>query len=338
MAVKTPMDPAAMKQPPVSLVIPVRDEETTLGRLLASIKAQTLPADEVIFVDGGSTDKTVELLRKASLGNTAVRVIEAGPASPGKGRNIGISAASNEWVALTDAGIRLDPRWLEELVKVVCGDPDVDVVYGHYEPVVDSFFERNAALVYVPPAQPRNGGRMRGPFIASSLLRRSVWQAVGGFPDLRAAEDLIFMERVENSAFKIGWAPAACVWWQLRPTLLTTFRRFVLYSRHNVLAGRQRYWHYGVARQYVVALIFVLLALTMGVWPLLLVIPFGLLLRVFRSIWRQRHSLTIGAMLNPLRWAHVLVITFAIDLATFIGWIQARRESAGSVPINSHAD
>ena len=332
------MDLAAKTPPSVSLVIPVRDEEATLDRLLASIDAQTHPADEVVFVDGGSTDNTIALLRKATLTRTAIRVIEAGPASPGKGRNIGISAASNEWVALTDAGIRLEPRWLEELVKVVRQDPDVDMVYGHYEPVVDSFFERNAALVYVPPTQPKNGGMMRGPFIASSLLRRSVWQAVGGFPDLRAAEDLIFMERIERQGFKIGWAPDACVWWQLRPTLLTTFQRFVLYSRHNVLAGRQRYWHYGIARQYVVALLVVLLALVTRAWWLLLAIPIGLLLRVFRSIWRQRELLTIGAVLNPFRWAQVLIITLAIDLATFVGWIQAKRESGGQVPVNSHAD
>ena len=309
-----------------------------MDRLLSSIAAQTRPPDEVVFVDGGSKDQTVERLRNASLGKTSIRVIEAGPASPGKGRNIGISAATNEWVALTDAGIKLDPRWLEELLKIVQRDPGVDMVYGHYEPVVDSFFERNAALVYVPPKQSRDGGRMRGPFIASSLLRRSVWQAVGGFPDLRAAEDLIFMEHVEKRGYKIGWAPAACVWWQLRPTLLSTFQRFVLYSRHNVLAGRQRYWHYGIARQYVVALIFALLALITGVWWLLLAIPVGLLLRVFRSIWRQRESLTIGTMLNPLRWAHVLIITGAIDLATFIGWIQAKREAGGHVPVDSHAE
>ena len=321
-----------MTLPSVSLVIPVKDEEGTVDALLASIGAQTQPVDEVVFVDSGSSDRTVALLRNASLGNTPIRVIESGAGSPGKGRNIGIAAATNQWVALTDAGIKLDPRWLEELMEVVLHNPDVDVVYGNYEPVVDTFFERNAALVYVPAKQERAGAQMRGPSIASCLLRRDVWQAVGGFPDLRAAEDLMFMEQVERRPFKIGWAPRATVWWQLRPSLLSTFRRFVLYSRHNVLAGRQKYWHYGIARQYVLALIVALAALGSGIWWLLLAIPLGLLLRVFKSIWSRRDSLSVWGLINPLRLIHVMIITLAIDLATFVGWIQAYLPAAARAP------
>lgn len=321
-----------MTLPSVSLVIPVKDEETTVDSLLASIGAQTQPVDEVVFVDSGSSDRTVALLRNASLGNTPIRVIESGPGSPGKGRNIGISAATNQWIALTDAGIKLDPRWVEELMEVVLRNPDVDVVYGNYEPVVDTFFERNAALVYVPAKQDRAGAKMRGPSIASCLMRREVWESVGGFPDLRAAEDLMFMEQVERHPFKIGWAPRATVWWQLRPSLLSTFRKFVLYSRHNVLAGRQKYWHYGIARQYVLALIVALVAIVSNIWWLWLAIPLGLLLRLFKSIWSRRESLSVWGLINPLRWVHVLIITLAIDLATFVGWIQAYLPAASRAP------
>ncbi|HKO45952.1 MAG TPA: glycosyltransferase [Pyrinomonadaceae bacterium] len=327
-----------MTVPPVSLVIPVKDEEASVDALLASIGAQTQAVDEVIFVDSASSDRTVALLRNASLGTTPIRVIESGPGSPGKGRNIGISAATNQWVALTDAGIKLDPRWVEELLEVVRRNPELDVVYGNYEPVVDTFFERNAALVYVPAKQERAGEKMRGPSIASCLLRREVWQAVGGFPDLRAAEDLMFMEQVERHPFKIGWAPRATVWWQLRPSLLSTFRRFVLYSRHNVLAGRQKYWHYGIARQYILALIVTLVALVSGIWWLLLAIPLGMLLRVFKGIWSRRETLSGLGLINPLRWVHVLIITLAIDLATFVGWIQAYLPAASRTPIKSQAD
>ena len=54
---------------------------------------------------------------------------------------------------------------------------------------------------------------------------------------------------IAERGFRIGWAPKAMVHWQLRPNLKETFRKFVLYSKHNVLAGRQRYWHYGIVRQ-----------------------------------------------------------------------------------------
>lgn len=306
----------------VSLIIPVRDEAATVQTLLDSIASQTRQPDEVIFVDGGSVDDTVERLRAASQGDARIRVIEAGAATPGRGRNIGIEAARHEWVALTDAGIRLEPLWLEHLVEVAMRDPSAGVVYGNYEPVVNSFFERCAALSYPPPKQERPGGRMRGPSTASMMLRREVWESVGGFPDLRAAEDLIFMERIRKRGCKEGWSPQATARWQLQPNLRSTFRKFVLYSRHNVWAGRQWDWHYGVARQYIMALPFVLLALAHSLWWL--VVPLLIqLARVAKSIWNRREGRGLLWLLNPAQLAGVAVILLSIDAATFIGWAQA---------------
>ncbi|MBK7706931.1 MAG: hypothetical protein IPJ30_14500 [Acidobacteria bacterium] len=50
-------------------------------------------------------------------GNDSMKLIRTDGATPGKGRNIGIAASRNEWVALTDAGIRLEASWLEELSR-----------------------------------------------------------------------------------------------------------------------------------------------------------------------------------------------------------------------------
>jgi glycosyltransferase involved in cell wall biosynthesis len=306
----------------VSLVVPLRDEERSVAELIRSLVAQTRPPDEVVLVDGGSTDATMELAREITKGDPRFRIIEAGPATPGRGRNVGIEAATHEWIALTDAGIRLEPDWLERLVEVANRDPQVDVVYGNYEPVLGSWFERCAALVYVPPKQCRPGGRMRGPSIASALLRRSVWSQVGGFPDLRAAEDLIFMEKIDPMGFKIGWAPQATVHWRIQPSLSRTFRKFVLYSKHNVWADRQRYWHYGVARQYLMVLPFLALAVLINAWWLCVPIAW-LLLRVARNIFVRREEHGLIWMLNPLRFAGVAGILLTIDLATFVGWAQA---------------
>lgn len=306
----------------VSLVVPVRDEAATIEALLDSIAAQTRQPDELVFVDGGSVDDTLARLRAASRQNTRIRIIEAGEASPGRGRNIGIEAARHEWVALTDAGIRLEPTWLERLTEVAALDSSVAVVYGNYEPVVTSFFERCAALSYPPPKQERPGGRMRGPSTASMLVRRSVWEAVGGFPDLRAAEDLIFMERIRERGFKEGWSPQASVRWQLQPDMARTFRKFVLYSRHNVWAGRQWDWHYGVARKYILALPFIVLALAHSLWWL--VVPLLITMaRVAKSIWNRREGRGLLWLLNPAQFMGVAAILLTIDAATFIGWAQA---------------
>jgi cellulose synthase/poly-beta-1,6-N-acetylglucosamine synthase-like glycosyltransferase len=306
----------------VSLVIPVRNEEGSLAALLESIRRQTRAPDGVVLVDGGSTDRTVALARELTAGDPRFRVIEAGPATPGRGRNIGIAAAYHEWIALTDAGIRLEATWLEHLLGVVEQDPQVDVVYGNYEPVTDSFFERCAALAYVPPKVPRHGRRMRGPFIASALIHRGVWESVGGFPDLRAAEDLIFMERVREGGFRIDWAPSATVHWHLQPSLTRTFRKFALYSKHNVWAGRQYDWHYRVAGMYLAALPFLGLATWHTAWWLSVPLA-GVIARVAKSIWRRREGRGLTWLLNPLQFTAVGGILLTIDLATFSGWLRA---------------
>jgi glycosyltransferase involved in cell wall biosynthesis len=329
-AIDSPRTPAA---PSISLVIPIRNEEVSLRPLIASIFGQTRPPDEVVLVDGGSVDRTVELARELMAADPRSRVVEAGPATPGRGRNIGIVAARHDWIALTDAGICLDVNWLERLVEAAGKDPSVRVVYGNYEPVRESYFEECAALVYVPPMRHRDNGWMRGPFIASCLIHREVWEAVGGFPDLRAAEDLIFMERVEERGFATAWAPGASVRWRLQPTLARTFRKFALYSKHNVWAGRQRYWHHGLARQYLVGFSFVAMAVAHSPWWLAL--PFlGLSARVFKSVWVRRESRGPLWALNPLRLAGVGVILVTIDLATFIGWSQALLSPPAGCPAN----
>src|SRR5919202_2967396 len=315
----------------VSLVVPLRNEEKSLGELVASVRRQTRPPEEVILVDGGSTDRTVELARELLAGDARFRLVEAEDATPGRGRNVGVGVARHPWIAFTDAGIRLDPDWLARLAEGGEGDPEVDVVYGNYEPLTRTFFERCAAVAYVSP-RPRDAATVRGRFIASTLLRRGVWEAVGGFPDLRAAEDLIFMERVERRGFRVGWAPRAMVWWQLQPTLRATFKRFALYSKHNVWAGRQRFWHYGVARIYAAALLFVALAVAHSAWWLLLPLA-GLGARAGKSVWQHREGRGVLWALNPAQFLLVALILLTIDAATFVGWAQAlgRRGPGGAV-------
>lgn len=306
----------------VSVVIPVRNERESLAKLIDSLKAQTFPPAEIVIVDGGSTDETVALAHKLTDSDDRFRIIEGEEATPGRGRNIGIASARFDWIALCDAGSQVEPHWLEQLVAAVQRDPEVAFVYGNFETVVDSFFTRCATIAYIPPKQPRPGGLIRAPSIASSLLRRDAWRQVGGFPDLRAAEDLIFMESIEQHGFKTGWAPQATVWWNLQPTLARTYKRFAVYSRCNVWAGRQRFWHYGIARQYLLALGVVLLALVHSRWWLV-VLGLGFGARIAKRIWGRRADLRPLSLLNPIQFAMVGIIMLTVDLATFVGWTQA---------------
>ena len=317
----------------VSLVIPVRDEAATLEQLVESIRSQSRSPDEVIFVDGGSRDGTINLLREVCEPDPIYRLILARQALPGQGRNIGVANASFDWIAFTDGGNRLEPAWLEQLIEVAASDPDTGIVCGNFEPVTNTFFEECAAIAYLPGKREREAVPL--PFIASTLVRRDVWHAVGGFPDLRAAEDLIFFEEVEKKGFNFKWASKATVHWELRPGLWSTFRRFSLYSRSNVWAQRQRQWHYGVARMYALGLPFLILAAWRSSWWLLIPLA-GLVGSVAKSIWANREGHGLTWVLNPLRLGYVLVITLVLDSATFSGWIVALVKRGEAVRIRDH--
>jgi glycosyltransferase involved in cell wall biosynthesis len=305
----------------VSVVSPVKNESGTIERLLFSLAAQTVRPDEVILVDGGSTDGTADLAEEWARQHRLtswVRVLRLDEATPGKGRNAGVEAARNEWIAFTDAGIRVEPFWLERLTEVVRKHEAMDVVYGSYEPVTDNWVEACSAVAYVEPKQERAGEPMRGPFIASSLMRRCVWQAVGGFPDYRAAENLVFMEAVARNQFAIGWAPRATVWWDLQPTLGGTFRHVAMHARHSAQAGQARRYH-RIAQQYSVWLTCALMAVIFCSWAWLLLVA-GYSARVAHKIWVHREGRGVFWALRPARFAGVMLVLLIVDAAMFAGW------------------
>ncbi len=310
--------------PQVSLVIPVRNERDSLGDLLASIEAQTLFPDEVIIVDGGSNDDTVEIASSFAESRPWLKVIEAGDATPGRGRNVGIEAAQFEWIALTDAGLILAKDWLENLTSGVTDD--VDIIYGRFDPFLGSRFDVCATFAYVSPIG-NDGIRARS--VASMMLRKDVWQSVGGFPDLRAAEDLMFMEAAAESGFKSTIAPEAKVTWKLRAGYRSTYQKFVGYSEVNARAGRAWDWHYGVAKQYAVLIPVPALAIFHSVWWLV-ILPIWLFARTFKRMIRHRNDFPLAKLIDPVNFVGVASLVLLIDLATFVGWYRSMFDSRRS--------
>lgn len=311
---------------PVTLVVPVRDEEGNVLALLDSIQAQTALPHEVVVVDGGSRDRTRQLVRCRAKCFPRLRLVEATePADPGRGRNLGAAVAICDWLAFTDAGIRVEPDWLERLWAVHLSDPNADVIYGNYEFDLRSPFEEYAALAYCLPKQHTPAGPCRGPSVVSLLLHRRTFDAVGGFPSVRAGEDTIFLAAIEASGARIAWAPDATVWWRLRSDLASTAERFRLYSHANVLAGLQGHWHHRLVRSYLpVAAGLALSAARSRRWLLLSAATLGA--RVLTRIHRHREGRGWRWQLQPRRVAAVAVIMLVTDAASVVGWWQAFRD------------
>lgn len=310
----------------VSIVVPVRNEEASIRELLDSLLAQTRPPDEIVITDGGSVDATTKIIDEYIRQGAPVRLIRAGAALPGRGRNLGAAHASHEWLGFTDAGIRLANNWLEALVSRAAADESIDVVYGAWQPVTNTFFKQCAAIAYVPPPSPHNGIVTRPRFIASTLLRREAWQKVKGFPeDLRSAEDLIFMDRVEDAGYRFVFEPRAQVHWDLRPTLWSTFKRFVVYSRNNIRAGLFRQWQATILVRYGLLAALVIAALIIEprwIWFPIALWLLMLAARAAVSIRRNRVCYPASFLQNLVRGAMVMSLLAVLDAAAIIGSIQ----------------
>lgn len=312
---------------PVTLVVPVRNESGTVSALMDSIDAQTRRPAEIVFVDGGSSDRTVDIIRAKSDEDPRYTVIEAdGPATPGRGRNLGLAAARHEWVAMTDAGIRLEPTWLEALWGARLRNPSAEIVYGNFEFEDPSFFEECAILIYGAAKRPTPEGPLRGPTTVSFMVRKPAFEAVGGFLDLRAGEDDLFLQAVEDQGISVAWAPDATVRWRIRPDLSSTFERFRLYSYSYAMAGREDAWHRALARNYVPVVVGA--ALAAGTTRRWLVLPVAVIAgRVgvrARGHWHDDHLRRPG----PKRLLGAGLLLVVSDVATGLGWWQARRALA----------
>ena len=310
----------------VSVIVPVRDEEDSIRELLESLLAQTHPPDEIVITDGGSVDATPDIIDDYRLKGAPVKLIRAGAALPGRGRNLAAAQATCEWLAFTDGGIRLAKDWLEALMAKAREDETTDIVYGHVEPVTDTFFTECAAIAYVPPPQPQEDVVARPRFIASSLLRREAWAKVKGFPEnLRSAEDLIFMERLEQAGYRAVFEPRAQVYWRLRSTLTSTFKRFLVYSLNNMRAGLFNQWQARILFRYATLLVLLVAVLIVEPsWAWLPLALWGLMLvaRAIVSIGRNRKCYPASFSRNIRRVFMVVAILAVLDAAAIIGWVQ----------------
>src|ERR1041385_919748 len=136
----------------VSVVVPARNEEDSIRALIEGLLNQTLAPKEIIITDGGSTDSTIRIIEEFVAQGAPIKLFREQDSLPGRARNVGAKHARCEWIAFTDAGTRPGPNWLASITRKVSDDSAIDVVYGSYEPVVDSFFKECAAIAYVPPA------------------------------------------------------------------------------------------------------------------------------------------------------------------------------------------
>jgi glucosyl-3-phosphoglycerate synthase len=185
----------------ISVVIPARNEERTVGTIVTAITnafTLSLPlVDEVIVVDSRSVDRTAEVARAA--GATVLRQDEAThglPPMQGKGDALwaGLAAASGDVVAFVDADIDpFNPQFISALLGPVLSDPTISFVKGFY----------HRPLSLGGHSEPDGGGRVTE-LVARPLLNL-FWPDLAGFVQPLAGECAGRRQVLEQVPFVSGY-------------------------------------------------------------------------------------------------------------------------------------
>lgn len=322
----------------VSVIATVKNEAQTVHRLLDSLAAQTRPPDEVIIVDGGSTDGTVEVLGEyAAGGSLPLKVLVRPGANISQGRNAAIAQATGEIIASTDAGVRLSPNWLEELIKPFKQERELYVVSGFFLPDPQTVFETAMGATVLPVLADINPEKFL-PSSRSVAFRKAAWERVGGYPEwLDYCEDLVFDFKLRELG-PFAFAPRAIAHFRPRTSLDAFFKQYYRYARGD---GKADLWRMRHAIRYSTYLIAVPVILLLGFWrtPLwwLLFLAGGAIMfwTPYKRLWPMIQGYSFADKVKAILWVPIIRVTG--DIAKMIGYpvgvlwrLRRRYESRGN--------
>lgn len=225
----------------VSLITTVYNEEATITPFLKSVLSQSKMPDEIIIVDGGSTDDTIAKIKNLLRSRAQDRgekskfkkyksklIILQKKGNRSVGRNEAIEKAQNDIIAISDAGNILDRRWIKNITKPFL-DKKTDVVTGYYKGLSKNIFEKCLIPYVLVMPDKANAAEEFLPATRSMAIKKSVWKKMGGFDEkLSHNEDYAFANKLKEAGAHIYFAKDAVVNWIPRKDLR---RAFVMFFR-----------------------------------------------------------------------------------------------------------
>lgn len=302
----------------ISLIFTVLNEGEAVRPLLDSLMYQTLLPDEVVVCDGGSTDDTVAVLRSYER-SLPIRVIVSEGANISEGRNIAIEASKGDIIAATDAGVVLDPRWVEQITRDLRSGK-AEVVAGWFEPDAYSDFEVVMGATVLPDLEDIDPSTFL-PSSRSIAFKKTAWETVDGYPEwLDYCEDLIFdMELKER--YNFGFAPKAIAYFRPRGTMRAYAKQYYLYSRGDGKADLWRKRHAIRYTTYLLGLPLLLLGMGKGrktAYLGLFVGGFAYCWRAWERLWKVTEGWSEFGRIRA--FLLVPVIKLVGDLAKMAGY------------------
>jgi len=213
-----------LSNPNISVLIRTKNEEKYLGQTLSVLFSQTYKDIEVLIVDSGSSDRTLEVA-----GKYPVKIYEIKPEdfTWGYALNYGFQRASGEFVVCLSAhALPESDRWLELLIANFKDDKVAAVMSNNLPcPDCNPFDRRGLLKKFDIPRQEITGGP---PYIFgnySSVIRKSVWKKIPFDETLSYAEDHDWALKVTRAGYKIIYEPEAKTYHSHNETLKQIYRR-----------------------------------------------------------------------------------------------------------------
>lgn len=182
----------------VSIIIPAFNEQANIGRCIMSIERLLLPeamTHEIIVVDNGSVDRTVELAQKY-----LAKVLVKEQIHIGALRNLGATHAQGDLLAFVDADCLVSRRWLLEAVACMEREAACAVGAHHVLPAEAGWLAKSGEII-----QSYKKGELANYIPSGNLIvARQVFAAVAGFDEtLETNEDVDFCHRLRQRGYKI---------------------------------------------------------------------------------------------------------------------------------------
>jgi glycosyltransferase involved in cell wall biosynthesis len=304
----------------------VKDEGQSVAKLLESLRCQARQPDEVIIVDGGSSDDTLDQLRAwEERQHLLLRVLVEPGCNISRGRNIAITAARGPIVASTDAGVRLEPQWLAELTQPFedqdSEEPAPVVACGFFAPDATSVFETAMGATVLPVLEDVDPQAFL-PSSRSVAFLKSAWEAVGGYPEwLDYCEDLILDFRLRAEGYRFVFVPNAVAHFRPRSSLPAFLKQYYRYARGD---GKADLWPKRHAVRYLtyLAILPALLWLTLArnpLWGLPLLVGAAVMFWTpYKRLFRAMRSFDILDRMKAMTWVPIIRVTG--DIAKMVGY------------------
>ena len=213
-------------KPFISVVVPIRNEERTIERLARSLLDQDYPHDryEIVMADGGSTDRTTEILRQVDA-EGRIRVLPNPGRTAPAALNVAVAAARGEIVTRVDGHSFVAPDYLSSIVAVM-EETGEAVVGGPVLMEADTPFRRALVEALYSPigvgSVPYRTLRERAHVasLQTGSFRREVLDRVGTFDEsLAVVEDLDMNTRIRKAGYRLLLDPSIRFWYVPRGDL-----------------------------------------------------------------------------------------------------------------------